>query len=715
MQMGAAEPSQPHDRAAPRAAVPARAALVAAGFVLLALLTLVYARDGLALVQQMSQRAAAKDQVLVQPIGDIALRDVPKANAIQRGRWFDDPHYPGEVHWYPFATPLAAAVYAGAFGAPLQTAYLHIAVLFGAAALAAAGVLLYSYFGLAGLACLPAAVLLGLYWPDNATYPISTSHAPLFLLLGLAGAILASARAAKLVAFVLLGALTGLLGLWHGASLIAAGFVSFCVLAWVVVARLRAGAGLRAALAPALVYGLGLAVCISPLIVPQIVRYGTLMQSDTARLFLLEDYAGGDQAEALFGLRLFPRGADLVWLAIFALSLFVGGPRAARLRRAPLAIGYLFCILIGHLGFVLHSSEYPWLARLSAALLVAPAHTFYWLSQTLLVLIKLAVVGTALSLALDLARWWIARPARPAWVAGAAAAIGGIALAASYALLLARLPAQHEPPASAVDRATYDFAEGMSAVAGPNDAVYVEYEWGHWELMQVYPFKVVYFLSEFHRNPYADERRARADERLGLVGNDAARLAELLSEYHVRYVATMPYQTNVIATLCGGQLALESPAGHRLFHLADRCALPSMEQRAALAPSDRRGLLVEREAPVLVSGVAPGAQDNALAFPRVPAAKRAISELRVQGRVLGGQSSCIKLRVGLVKDGQVAATREQIAHVGGAFDVRAWFITSDAVAELAPQVSFVAECMAGGQQIEIGDVTVSAGRAAGQP
>ncbi|HEX9371594.1 MAG TPA: hypothetical protein VF897_11340, partial [Roseiflexaceae bacterium] len=329
----------------------ARAALTIAGFALLAIVTIAYARGGLAIVRQVTERAAHEGQAVVQPLGDIAMRDVPKASAIQQGRWFDDPHYPDEVHWYPFITPLAAALYANAFQEPLQSAYLIVAVLFSAAALAAAGALMYVYFGAPGLAFFPIVVLLGTFWPDNTTYPISTSHALLFLLLGVAGAIMAGAGAANGRLFALLGALTGLLGLWHGSSLIAAGFISLCLIVWATAARIRAGARPRAALAPALLYGLSFAVCISPLIAPQLIRYGTLKQSDAARLFLIEDYQGGNLPEALFSLRLFPRGADAVWLAIFALSLFVGGDRAARIKRVPLAIGYLFCILLGHLGF----------------------------------------------------------------------------------------------------------------------------------------------------------------------------------------------------------------------------------------------------------------------------------------------------------------------------------------------------------------------------
>lgn len=692
----------------------AQAALTIAGFALLALLAIVYAREGLAIVQQMIERAAQAGQAIVQPIGDIALRDVPKANAILQGRWFDDPHYPGEVHWYPFMTPLAAALYASTFHAPLQHAYLVVAVLFSAAALAAAGCLMYAYFGTSGLIAFPLAVLLGLFWPDNATYPISTSHAPLFLQLGVAGAIMGRGAsksgdyATSGWLFALLGALTGLLGLWHGASLIAAGVISLCVLGWAAAARSKARAGLRAALAPILLYGVSFAVCISPLIVPQLIRYGTLQQSDAARLFLIEDYQGGNLPAALFGLRLFPRGADAAWLAIFALSLFVGGDRAARMKRVPLAIGYLFCILLGHFGFVLHSSQYPWLAWLSATLLVAPAHTFYWISQTLLMLIKLAVVGAVLGLARELVRSRILVKAPLRWSAQSAGVVGGVALVASYGLLLIHPPTQQVPPNRTVKQAEYDFAAQMSAIAGPNDAIYVEYEWGHWELMQIYPFKVVYFLSPFHRNPYVEQQRAGVDGRLGLVGDDAQHLAQLLLDNHVRYVATMPGQKSVIAALCAGSPLLESRAGHRLFRLADRCAQPDLAQQAALTPDNRLGLLVDSEQPMVVSGIKPGAKDNFLSFPWVPAAKGAITEVRVEGQVLGGVASCIKLRVGLGKGKKVFATREQIVHVNGSFDIRSWFIPGDAATQLGPQVSFMPECMAAGQKIMISGVTISA-------
>ena len=89
-----------------------------------------------------------------------------------------------------------------------------------------------------------------------------------------------------------------------------------------------------------------------------------------------------------------------------------------------------------------------------------------------------------------------------------------------YGFLVRRFPGQNVAHIRTVSQSIYDFAQKMSNIVGSSDAVYVDYEWGQWELMQVYPLKVVYLQSPYHRNPYVEDNRMLAEERMNIVGND---------------------------------------------------------------------------------------------------------------------------------------------------------------------------------------------------
>lgn len=694
-----------------------RAVAVIAGFMLLTFVTVLYVRDGYAAIRQTIQSEALKGQVVVEGIGDIALRDVPKANAIRQGHWFDDPHYVGEAHWYPFMTPLMVAIYSGAVGEPLQSAYLIVGMLCSALALFAAGILLYVHFGVNGLMVLPVCILLGIFWPDNGTAPTNTATAPLICFLLIAGSLFETIRthSTQKVSslFAALGAMNGLLGLWHGASFFAAGFISFCLIIYYVIKNVRLSAKRITLLVPVLRYGLLLLICISPLIVPQIIHYGTLKQADVARLFLLDIYHGGNAPEALLSFSLVPRGLDGMFLVGFVVFLFIGSAISSRMKLLPYALGYLFCIVFTHLGFVLHSTAYPWLGRISSMLLVSPPHTFYYVSQTLLVIIKMLVIG----IVFDAIARTIGKFGNRVFVASAgnyqkslARIFLIIATSIAYGILMVRFPDQAITYTRTVSQSVFDFTQKVSAMAGPNDAVYVDYEWGQWELMQVYPFKVVYLQSPYHRNPYVEDDRIHAEERLNAVGNDGHTLVSLLQAYHVRYVLTMPGVINAIAVMCSDAPILQSPEGHKLYLLNDTCSEPRLTHQSAIDPVDALALLFESDfsSPLLVGGVKPGTKDHFIAYPKNPVESQQIMEMRIQGHVLGSvQSSCIKPRIAFWKKKKLFATKEFLAHVKGAFDIRFWFVPFDSATDFEPQISFDAECLSAGQKISVSSVTIA--------
>ena len=102
-------------------------------------------------------------------------------------------------------------------------------------------------------------------------------------------------------------------------------------------------------------------------------------------------------------------------------------------------------------------------------------------------------------------------------------------------------------------------------------------------ILSIYPFKVVYLQSPHHRNPYVEDERIQAEERLNAGENDRHDLAGLLQAYHVRYVLTMPGIKNAIAVMCSNAPILESPEGYKLYRLNDNCANPELNHQSALA------------------------------------------------------------------------------------------------------------------------------------
>jgi hypothetical protein len=65
---------------------------------------------------------ATEEKVITVRRGDVSLRDAPKAHELRQGRFFSDPYYAGEHHWYPFVTPLVAAAVSKVTGAPIRRA-----------------------------------------------------------------------------------------------------------------------------------------------------------------------------------------------------------------------------------------------------------------------------------------------------------------------------------------------------------------------------------------------------------------------------------------------------------------------------------------------------------------------------------------------------------------------------------------------------------------
>ena len=556
---------------------------------LLALLTAAYIRDGYATIRAAEHAAISQKQSLVLALGDVAFRDLPKAQAMLAGLWYADPHYVGEVHWYPFMQPMLAAGYRAATGEPLQTAYMFASMLISAAALPALALVCVAYAGPVGLLCVPIAVLAGIYWPNNTTFPGGAGE--LFLLVYLAAAVWLYRAAGNMapqqrkpsatsnwqsplqMPLLVLGAATGVLSLCHGASFVTACVISAGLLCLVLVRGWQRPGPTALAVG---CFVLGGFLLSAPLIVPQVLHYGTLRQADEARLFLHPDYYGsGDALSSLLTLALLPRDWHTLAAGIFIVFGAFGVLPYRRSVIAPLAIGYLFALGWSHLGFVLHVTSHPQLARMAAALLIAPPHTLiaiWTLLANLMLLLLFAAFIRWLIFALfkHLARHdrtvlpMFLRAFAPSWVLT-------LLLLGSYTLLLLHMPTQISGEVATIPSDQETFFQQVTALTGPDQTVYVA-AWGEQrEFLRAAPFKVLLLHTPYHRNPYVTAERAQAEAALNSPLKHMVELDAILRTYHVGYALTLPGKAAPVVAICQGQRVLTSPSGVVLWRIQPPC------------------------------------------------------------------------------------------------------------------------------------------------
>jgi hypothetical protein len=510
-------------------------------------------------------------ELVVKGPGDVTIRDIPKALDFKSGRLLGDPHYAGEVNWYPFVTPLIAALASAATEARINDAYLATGAVMAGLFIAALGAFLASYAGTPfGVLVLPLAMLLGLVPFDDGVYPYHTARGPLVLYFTLVGAAMARGaveedRRRVRRAYAGAGALNGILALWHGASFVAASVVSLAVLAMLAVRSARDPGKRRETLVRAGLLAVPMASIASILFLPQLLRYGALVQSDAARLWLETYFNGGNDPGALFALILLPRGWDALWLVAFGAAVILSGER--RRRALPLAVAFVVMKGIAHAGFVIHSTEYPRLAALSAKLLVVPAGSLNGTGDFVFMLMKLWVILVAGRAAVEIARRLLRRGlAGEAPQAERAGSANGLTCATAIllAVVSALVPARRDDVfAQAIAHEWLIFAEQTAEDIGP-DATVIAAE----PFIALARFNLLWLPFSAHSNPYATERETAAASlfRSAELG-DRVRAGEILSRYDVRYaIGESP-----LTRACGEAILTRAPNGVPVVRLRPGC------------------------------------------------------------------------------------------------------------------------------------------------
>jgi hypothetical protein len=256
--------------------------------------------------------------------GDVQFRDLPRAHKLRHGGLFEDAHYLDEVTWYPSARPAIAAITSWLTGSSVVGAYYKSDLVVQGLTAIGAFVLMGAALGRVGVVALALALCAG--WLSDlesaSLYPGESSRFPLFCFFGLLSWVWSKQRDtdSSLARYGWTGGLSGLLCLWKGSDFIVSAFmlgvvaVRECLLHRTCRSRLVLRR-LAAVTVPC-------AVFTALFLAPQVLRYGHLAESESARLWMSPRFQGGASAAEMFRLALVPREGLTLLLAPFAIALF---------------------------------------------------------------------------------------------------------------------------------------------------------------------------------------------------------------------------------------------------------------------------------------------------------------------------------------------------------------------------------------------------------
>ena len=529
--------------------------------------------DGFSAIVAEEARLAQQGQVLFVRGGDVWMRDLPKTHQFLAGRFFSDPHFEGEPHWYPFFMPLAAAAVARIGGYEPASAYFRLEVMTTALFLLAIGLHIRVVAGRLWVALLPVAGLLGWILPGNGLYPIYGARGPLLILLAASGWVIdqaATTRMSRQRAFWLAGAVglaNGVLGLWNGAAFFLCLPVTVLVAVWLGGRMDMEGRRPFERVFPLAAAVAACTLAMALLLLPQLIHYGTIQQAQSARLYVeTAIYGPGNHWQEAFAGRLWPTGLArvLLWAFFALLALSAWSPRVRGLikptRALPLAFAYLLAMAVAHVGYGLNDPALGAGGVLLRTLLPAPPHGFYIVAGgALFPVIQILAVGWTFLLLWQLAverlkakippkATLVLADPRRAWLAAAATAVLWIAM-------LIRFDSRIGFFWQGEDLAFYRFARQAHAITG-NRVVYTETPA---RMVTVGGIRVLAENAPDHVNHYVlAQRLATAAELRALVARRNYSAADqLLARNNVAFVLAGPGNLNQVVDHCGGNVLIQ--------------------------------------------------------------------------------------------------------------------------------------------------------------
>lgn len=692
-----------------------------------------YASSGAQYLARLRQQMrAGANELIFEPIGDVSIRDIPKALDLLQGRFTADPHYAGHAHWYPYATPLIVAAHMRGSGVGAADAYLDVSVALTAALVVGLGLYFYWQYRWLGVVAYAGVVAAGgfAFTQNLDTYPASTARVVLVAHLAVAGLALARASAAKSserwAALLMLGVLQGVLSVWHGASLVVSAAASACVCAAILADALRARRAQRAL--PLVAFAVPAAALFGSLMLPQLVQYGRIEQSDSARLLLQGVFlrTGGAAPDYIRKLDLLPRDATLALMLAGASALLVEPRPGARARVAPVVIAYGVAFGLANLGFVLNDDRHATLAGIAKAVMVAPPHTFEAVANLLepiLGILGVAAIGThGLALAARAGRRDPgAEPAsapalRSAWrTLSVVAPI--IAMAAAVAWMAPRLGGPRANVVTRIPSDVADFVRAAASISGPDLTTYgASITW-----MNLGAFKPLVLKSDIHANPYAQPERVSASQALdaAVMRGDTDAILDIVQRFRIDYIAATPevLSTDVFARLCRGAVVLALPGrGYELRRTDPHCATTQPDYEPASAqrrPVATHNLSAHMAAAWTVNGLAQaGAGFGYADFAEVAVSPGQVVRITAQTSTSGGDAACMTIGA-LLRTGPVRGSLSDIGEVfalDGTSPAALRFVVPPGVTAITPRLGFTAECLPVGRSVAIEAMDVAIAR-----
>jgi hypothetical protein len=498
--------------------------------------------------------ASTRGHVIGVAGGDVSLRDVPRACEIARGRFLTDPHYKGEAPWYPAVAPMLAAGMSKLTGRTIPSAYFLTEIWLCAIAILVTAWLLHRLGGWWALGLLPLGLGLNWFPPPSALYPAESARAFFFLLVGILAARWDDAArgrsAGGLRSALVLGLGLGIMGLWHGASFVITSATTGIFVAFRLVQGIRRGT-LKQMLAWLSVLVASATIVFGGLFVlPQLIRYGSIHQAGSARLYLAPHYGyeGGTSASEILDLPLFPHGWDLAFFAVFIGSLWSKKDRF-RYFKVPLLMAYLVAILMGHLGFAMHDLEHQKLAHFIRDNIPAPPHTFVMQSVVLLTFIKIMAIAALVA--------WLWSFAKPQWMGipkigtVPVAPVAFFAFVALVPLVWINVPRIALAPVEESSEFA-GFARAASYIAD-DETIYINHPF---RFISQAGFRLLYFRMEDHANHYVQKEREQAQTDLfnAVKANRLTVANAILDKYSVNYLMRVDGEADPIVNRCGVEI-----------------------------------------------------------------------------------------------------------------------------------------------------------------
>lgn len=486
--------------------------------------------------------------------GDVSLRDAPIAHELAHAHFFSDPYYEGETSWYPFVTPLAAAVASRLLAVTIPEAYFRVEPLFIGVFVVAAAALAFRVSRWCGVAALACALLLQRLPIASGIYPADAARGPFLALLLLIGHAARAAPAWR--PHLAAGVLLGTLGVWHGASFfVGIGLVTLFAVVPIIWRTIRRRSAPRAEAAALTSILFGAAVPMAILLLPQLLHYGTIQISPAARRWVEPGIYGDGGLDRAWASGHWPSLLTTMMIAVLVVREVV-----AKYRRRPgslevrmLTLALTASLLAGHMGFLIADRTSPDLARLARMLLPAPSHTFLSVAESTssvaAVLGFAAIVEGAGRIAARLLRGH-QRLVKAARVPGIVGALGVCAFVSSFAVVPLR-------KYLATEKVTFvAFAEKVGSLAG-HKTVFFRHPG---RFTQHAPIKILVLSLDYYANPYVHARRVDAARALdqSLQRRDFSAADRVLHEAGIQFIMENPrHRNDLVVRSCSGDVAAE--------------------------------------------------------------------------------------------------------------------------------------------------------------